>query len=51
MRRLRSFISETRKIAPPHIVYENEYDIWLRCLRKQGKKDTKKNCYEWIHGT
>ena len=48
--RLRGFISETGKIPPPHVINEHEHDVRLRGLRKQVKKTTNKDCYEWLHG-
>jgi len=51
MRRLRGFISETGKIPPSHVINEHEHDVRRRGLRKQVKKATNKDCYEWLHGT
>ena len=51
VRRLRVLIPKAGKIPPPHVINEHEHDVRLRGLRKQVKKATNKDCYEWLHDT
>jgi hypothetical protein len=48
--RLGRLVAEAGEVTPPHVVYEDQYDVWARWQREGEKKTSDKNSKKVFHG-